>query len=431
MDIIDLNTILNLLGDPSINEITSNQSTSIEVPEKIELVEVNGKIVDSTTNEPIKGVNVVNFLKNTIKTDKNGDFKIKVPNLFNTSLNPTKFEINILGKKGEYSSYKIIPYTSTNDVKINLGIIPLQPLQSDLNQEINELLTYKDSQVEKYVTSEITFEFFVQKQLNLSINDLKKTVLPLILGMVARYGLTKIQELIIEVKNNGGELTENIKQQISCPTQSNIAGIIATKNKLTYQLNNTLNKINAVSQTLQISDTTIQTIDTIYQILKNLPTPSAIGGVGIPISIINNVQDVKTFLSNNISKLKKGNSSLSNILSLLVEILTQVLSFLSFLDKITQFCSEGEIDQTLISQELTLLTQQQSNQLSPVVTNVNGFEMGVESEITSQPLKRRRAIARNKQGIIMLKGEWSFSSIDQILIDELVFYIQQNDLKAN
>jgi hypothetical protein len=56
--------------------------------------------------------------------------------------------------------------------------------------------------------------------------------------------------------------------------------------------------------------------------------------------------------------------------------------------------------------------------------------MGVETEVTDKPLKRRRAIARNKGGVIMLQGEFSFSSIDQILIDELVFYIQQNNLKA-
>ena len=53
-------------------------------------------------------------------------------------------------------------------------------------------------------------------------------------------------------------------------------------------------------------------------------------------------------------------------------------------------------------------------------------EMGVETEVTDKPLKRRRATATNAQGVVMLKGEWSFSSIDQILIDELVFYIQQN-----
>ena len=50
---------------------------------------------------------------------------------------------------------------------------------------------------------------------------------------------------------------------------------------------------------------------------------------------------------------------------------------------------------------------------------------------TDQGLKRRKAIARNSDGIIMLQGEPSFSSNDQILIDELVFYIKQNDLKAD
>jgi hypothetical protein len=67
----------------------------------------------------------------------------------------------------------------------------------------------------------------------------------------------------------------------------------------------------------------------------------------------------------------------------------------------------------------------------PIDSEVNGFKIDVETESTTNPLKRRRAIAINKQNIIMLKGEWSFSSIDQILIDELVFYIQQNNLKAD
>ena len=50
---------------------------------------------------------------------------------------------------------------------------------------------------------------------------------------------------------------------------------------------------------------------------------------------------------------------------------------------------------------------------------------------TNEELKRRRAVARNAQGVIMLQGEPSYSSNDQLLIDELVFYIQQNDLKAD
>ena len=57
--------------------------------------------------------------------------------------------------------------------------------------------------------------------------------------------------------------------------------------------------------------------------------------------------------------------------------------------------------------------------------------MDLETEKTENPLKRKRSIAKNADNVTILKGEWSFSSIDQILIDELVFYIQNNNLKAD
>ena len=59
-----------------------------------------------------------------------------------------------------------------------------------------------------------------------------------------------------------------------------------------------------------------------------------------------------------------------------------------------------------------------------------GAIMANRRKKTKRP-KQRRAVARNAQGVIMLQGEPSYSSNDQILIDELVFYIQQNDLKAD
>jgi hypothetical protein len=37
--------------------------------------------------------------------------------------------------------------------------------------------------------------------------------------------------------------------------------------------------------------------------------------------------------------------------------------------------------------------------------------MGVITEVTDNPLKRRRAIARNKQGVVMLQGDLSFRGV--------------------
>ena len=122
------------------------------------------------------------------------------------------------------------------------------------------------------------------------------------------------------------------------------------------------------------------------------------------------------------------------VLVILIQILERILAYLALLDQVIGKCAiEGALPQEQLTNDLLLSTQFQSNQLSPVVTNVNGFEMSVITVDgdTNEELKRRRAVARNVQGVIMLQGEPSYSSNDQILIDELVFYIQQNDLKAD
>ena len=152
--------------------------------------------------------------------------------------------------------------------------------------------------------------------------------------------------------------------------------------------------------------------------------------VAIPYPLPPAVGEISKVLEKRISQLKSVNAGILSILIILRQVLAQALQLLNLLDQLVQKCYPNA-DQERVSLELTALTVQQSTQLSPVVTNVNGFEMGVETENSPNTLKRRRAIARNKQGVVMLKGEWSFSSIDQILIDELVFYIQQNDLKAD
>ena len=422
---IDLQDILSLAG---VELPTIPQSGSLpELPKKIKLENITGIVVNAVTNEPLPGVKVSNPLLKKDTTNKKGEFTIKHPVIAGTGLDPAKFSLDFKLKK--YSPLKVIPYTSTGDIKSNLGVNTLQPVESDLKKEIAEFLAFPDPVTETYTTADVTFDFRIQKKLNTSIDSLKGIVIPLILSLIAVYGVSKVQELLDKSKLNPQAAFEEIKDIVTCPPRDEIDKLIATKNKLVKKINDTLNVIKNTTNALTISEGIILTIDITYQVLKNLPTPSAVAGVGIPISVINGIQDVKTFLSNNIGKFKAVNTATLSILKLLESVLTQVLSLLTLLDLLTQFCYPNA-DQSQIAAELTALTTQQTIQQSPIVTNVNGFTMGVETEITNQPLKRRRAIAQNKGGVIMLQGEWSFSSVDQILIDELVFYIQQNDLKA-
>jgi hypothetical protein len=85
-----------------------------------------------------------------------------------------------------------------------------------------------------------------------------------------------------------------------------------------------------------------------------------------------------------------------------------------------------------LSQELINLSNEASEEGVSSPNIVNGFILEVQAmdQNVVGNLKRRQAIGKNSQGIILIKGDPSFSSSDQILINELAFYIQSNNLKA-
>ena len=427
---IDLQQVLSLVGI-NIPQLPNTGSLP-EIPKKIKLKKVKGIVVNKITNEPISGVLVTNKLLKKDTTNKKGEFSIKHPDLTGTGLDPAKFPLNFT--KIKYGPFNTVPYTSVGDIKLNLGIITLNPAESNLKKEINDLLRFPPSTVEDYTTKDVTVDFRVQKKLNVSIDTLKAIVIPLILTLIAAYGISKAKELIEKYEIDPQAALEEIKDLITCPPQSEIDKLIATKNKLVKKINDTLTVINKTTDTLGKSQIVIEGTKIALPIAEGVldSIPTSVSGVPILFGVITKLQKVIDFLNKNIGKLSYINATTLAILNLLREVLAQVLALLKLLDILTQYCYPNTtLDQEQVSVELTALTTQQSQQLSPVITNVRGFTMGVETEVTDKPLKRRRATATNKQGIVMLKGEWSFSSIDQILIDELVFYIQQNNLKAD
>ena len=391
---------------------------------------IKGIIVDGITLKPLPGVKISDKLNNNTLTNLKGEFEFKTPILENGSV-PKDFPLTI--NKKQYTINTIIPYSSTGDIKTNLGIIELFTIEYSSTIAVSKENETTKSEVDQYINQFKTSDFLFQERLYKIKLNLKSKVIPLIYNIAAQYGVSQLNILIEKYK---GELTQEaineLKEIITCPPQEDINALILVKNKLVKQLNISYNSIQKSSKLLSLNDEIVTGLDITYKVLKFLPVPTAVAGVGIPISVVNNVQDAKDFLKGLKGKLSSTNTGITSVINPLEDTLTKVISYLNFIDKLTQICSPDiNSTQTQVSVELTALTSQQSNQQSPIVTNVNGFEMGVETEPTTNILKRRRAIARNAGGVIMLTGEWSFSSIDQILIDELVFYIQQNNLKAD
>ena len=141
-----------------------------------------------------------------------------------------------------------------------------------------------------------------------------------------------------------------------------------------------------------------------------------------------------------IEELEEQNKELSRAILLNLAYLAAgsivVVSLLKLIDDLSQECAEeGGVtleDQLAINEDLLDLAEEQEEDGNPIINTINGFTLSVETDDKNPvgTLKRRFAVGKDSKGITVLKGEPSFSANEQILIDELVFYIQQNDLKA-
>ena len=371
---------------------------------------ISGRIVYN--DKPIVGANVnitlgavssqdQNLL--TATTDEDGIFTISGKYL------PGQDFFNVIITKEKFSQYTIYPFDSNNVIKENLGVIVLSPLVVGYEENATQVSSLSDSVVDQIVASKTTFETLQQEKLIDLLQTLKYTLLPLVLKQFFEFGIVNVQQALdkkFEVKN-------------TCPDQAKLIEIINKKNKLVKQLDNTYKIINRVTQVvngIQILVTSLETLKT-----TSLATPIPLPPAG---AVVIEETDKK------IKKYKAILASFALLLNITSLTLKEIIDYLNLLDQYIQECYP-DAQQEQVSAELIALTIQQTTQTSPIISDYNGFKLSVETEPTTNSLKRRRAIAQNKQNVVMLKGEWSFSSIDQILIDELVFYIQQNDLKAD
>jgi hypothetical protein len=542
---LPLKEILRIAG------ITLPPTGSMPKTGSIEFGEVKGKVVNALNNEPIKGVKVSNSFLKTDTTNEKGEFTIEHPDLLDTLLPPSKFPIYFKKflEKPRFKDYKLLPYSSTGDIQLNVGIIAMNPKESNLKKEIIEFFRFPKVEEDKYKTINVSFEYDLQKNLNDLIDEIKKLIIPLILGMIEAYAVSESKELLEKFKKNPQEALNSIRDQLQCPTPEERKKIIDQKNKLLKALTNIQNALTAALQTLVPVKGIIDATDIAFKIIKLIPLPTAVPpGIGLPASVLNGFADLMDFLKKLIAYSKHIVNTTLGILILLEGFLAIVIGLLQLLDYLMQICAANEIEDeingdapsSLINQEinnienilnnngvdtggggynggnnvaliqsinniqgiintiqnpnplialnqnlalntLNILTNQinsnqsltdisstlntlqsqtnlisisstpilisQTNQVNQFaianqltdltnqnpnpISSINGFTMAVEPENTPSPIKRRRAIAKNRQDIIMLTGEWSYSSIDQILIDELVFYIQQKDLKAD
>ena len=380
---------------------------------------ITGQIIDKN-QQPISGVALTSTLGDSTTSTPEGEF-----NLVGKYTEGEIFKVNIIAK--DFAQKKINPFTLSKKLKNQgaLGIITLKDLKADLRQAIDEEIPFTDTQMKLMKAQKMNVEVAKQQAMNRVITEIKTVLIPQVLTLIAVFGITKAKDFV-------GEQFSNMNAV--CPANlEELNAIIKKKNKLTKILNNLMKFLKTIRVVVTATAGVITVLDIVVNTIKPIFLLFPVPGFGLP-EFGKPIKFIIEKLDELGAKFKVTTVSTLLILTILIQELQRVLNYLSLLDTLIGGCAiEGQLTQEQLSKDLLEATEEQSQQLSPVVTNVNGFEMSVIPVDASNVsgLKRRKAIARNKAGVIMLEGEPSFSSNDQILIDELVYYIEINELKAD
>ena len=420
---LDVNNLKKVIGD-STDELTPEQ---IEARLKdyfpaIEKYNISGRLFDKTSNKPLAKAKVSPILAtgNPVQTDDQGQFTITLG-------------IPILPYNQKALVQSQLAVTAANFVPTNLEVLTSERM---VKTDIKTKGLINIDKAAKYAADELRQEIQsnIDKAKNIALSIPEKVIvvrrnaiykmtntilfklLPIAIGLLLLFGITKIADL----------------KKAICPTPDQLKQSIQRRNRLVRQLNQ-IYKMVAINTALAVLFTYIATqLRGVKFQIQNLPFPVSVPpGVGVPFSLISNLEEVKKVLDQFVEDNKELNKQLLIALIFLVAALIIILLILRAIDQLVFECAPGtQLEE--INQELRDLEKEtEANAVAPT-NQVNGFTIEVQTidQNAVGDLKRRQAVGKNAQGVVLVKGDASFSAEDTVLINELAYYIQSNDLKA-
>ena len=472
------------LDEANITKVNSEQKVRAEISllkaklksqiPTLQTYTVTGRLQDKNTNTPLQGAKVTlgvnqDFVKEetnvdnplnvdeqllpnkasvdlndlifipipgqSTRTDKQGSFsiKIKVPIIPENQKTPLVFGL-LYSKSGYIPGTQAI-INGDKTIKTNLSLtslINLKEAAEEITQKFNDGIDLAQAGVAA-LSMDLLDKLIYAKKFSIGklVDNIKTKLIPLAISLLLAFGISKLTQA----------------NRKTCPTPDTLNNVIRTRNRVVRQLNQLFQSI-TINTALALAFTALANVlKGVRLAMDALPAPQAVGvppakdfgGLifAQPYSFTAKLQHI----NDELEKLEEANkgTSRATLVSLIFLIagVTTVVLILKSIDQMAQECAEEngvtDLELEAINQELLDLAEEEAEDGNPIIGNINGFNFSVETDNKNPvgTLKRRFAVAKDSRGVTLLKGEPSFSSSDQLLIDELVFYIQQNDLKAN
>jgi len=305
-----------------------------------------------------------------------------------------------------------------------------------INKNIEDKRTELENKLKSYLPQEV--ESLRSKTKSISdttsarLNDIKngrKISIPnrsiiTTVGVLSNFLISSItvgNKRIEKVVDRVNEQIKNIR------TEQDIQRARLSVNRAKLIINQNRVKLQTVQTVILILGILIPLLDTILNLFKSNPVPSAVPpGVGVPLGVINTI-DSK---SKTLDDLKLAAIV---ILSIISQIISKLIDDLNFQES-RLLPIEGLLDSGLDN-----LSSSQIANLSAGLGylkgyDYKGFRFFIKEEenpnFVVKGNKRRYAVALNKDGNEILQSEYSFTLSPDILIEELKLKIDEKNLVA-
>lgn len=253
-----------------------------------------------------------------------------------------------------------------------------------------------------------------------------------------------IDEQITELEQiTNPEHIEALKQRL-CPSPEVLQQIIDQRNGIIEFLNSQQEKLDnlkaGVDATGDIVTGAITTIDVlgvtaaIAEVTKRLAPTVTVYNIADKVQYqaeraISKIAFNKKY-EPRIPKLESTLNNFSIPLNQTNNALIKILNFIGNIDPIIAFCSPNS---TLTKPSDSLLTTYFIQNIADNTDEGNlykGFRLEIETKKYTDTVNQNRAVGKNNSGVILIATEYSFASDPQVLLNELKFTIDQNNLKA-
>lgn len=263
--------------------------------------------------------------------------------------------------------------------------------------------------------------------LNKKRSEIKRILIPIAISIATELGI---------------KYASKISLPDVCLPQSEINKLVIKRNALVNRLNNIVKITDALAKTLTGIGLLLTILVPLIKKIKDARKASSLAAKfipsppGIPGIVISTLNDLKDSQETTTEKLNKAIGVLASAnlaISTLNAVLLKLIAILASIDVVLKKCNTDQ-NLELTSLSPTLLTLEQVNNEVQQNANqeiYNGFILEIVEVPYSPTVTRRKAVAKNSQGIILISTPLSFTTESSILINELKLLIDSNNLKAD